>query len=88
MQYACDRRCPKERIAKLQDIFKQRLADIELAGEGHSTLAGSFNAGAFLDTIQYLKVRLGSKSGPIRMSLAKLDGKDCEITADGNWRAV
>jgi dienelactone hydrolase len=88
MRYAGDPRCPQERMAKLRDLFKQRLADIELAGEGHSTLAGNFNASAFTETIQYLKVRLGSKSGPIRMNLAKLEGKDCEITADGNWRAV
>jgi dienelactone hydrolase len=88
MRYASDKRCPEERVDKLRDIFRGRLADIKLQGQGHSTLGGSFHSGAFADTIKYLKVRLGSDRGPQRMNLAKLDKKACEITADGKWRPL
>ena len=57
MRYASDQRCPEERITKLRSIFKQKLADISIPGQGHSALAGDFNADAFVDTIEYLKVR-------------------------------
>lgn len=72
----------------LQQIFQDRFALIEIEGEGHSTLAGSFDQGAFADTIRYPKVRLRAEPGPKQMSLAKLDGKECQITADGKWRAL
>lgn len=89
MRYAADELCPPERIQALRDIFRERLASIEvIGGKGHSTLAGNFHAEAFADTIKYLQVRLGVKRGPKQMHLATLGGKNCEITADGKWRQL
>jgi dienelactone hydrolase len=89
MRYASDKLCPPERMQKLRSIFHQRLASIEIEGKkGHSTLADSFDAQAFADTINYLRVMLGVERGPKLMSIAKLGRKNCEITADRIWRAL
>ncbi len=88
MRYARDEKCPDDRMCKLRDIFQKRLADIELEGEGHSALAGSFNEDAFADTVQYLKVRLRVEPGPKSMRRARLNGKRYEISAEGLWREL
>ena len=89
MRYGSDKLSPPERMQALRGIFPERLAVIEIEHKrGHSTLAASFDKEAFTDTIRYLKVRLGAKHGPEPMDLAKFNGKRCEITAEGNWRAL
>jgi len=88
MRYMGDRRCPEERMKALQDTFPGRIAVIEIPRDGHSTLAGDFDACAFADTVAYLKVMLGVEAGPKRMREARLNGRACELTAEGKWRAV
>lgn len=88
MRYKNDARCPDERIRTFQSLFQERFALIELEGDGHSTLAGNFDRGAFADTIQYLKVRLRVESGPKRMRLARLGGKECKLGPDGMWTVL
>jgi dienelactone hydrolase len=89
MRYASDPLCPEERINKLRDVFQKRLATIDIEDQkGHSTLANDFHPGGFADAVKYLRVRLGAAFGPQEMTLARLDGQRCEITADGTWRAL
>jgi dienelactone hydrolase len=90
LRYAGDQLSPGERMNTLRDIFQQRIATIEIGGEyqGHSTLAGDWDEDAFADAVTYLKVRLGVENRSRAMRLAKLRGRRCEITADGEWRAL
>jgi dienelactone hydrolase len=90
LRYATDRLSPSERMNTLRDIFQQRIATVEIGGEhqGHSTLAGDLDEDAFADAVNYLKVRLGVEKRSREMKLAKLDGRRCEITAEGQWRAL
>lgn len=90
LRYETDRLCPKERMHTLRALFHARIAISEVGGDthGHSTLAGDLDSGAYTDAVNYLKVRLGIDKGAKRMNLAKLDGRACEITADGQWRAL
>jgi dienelactone hydrolase len=90
IRYRSDPLCPQERIAALRETFPHRVATIEIDGEpqGHSTLAGDLNEGAFADAVAYLKTRLGLSKSAKKMSLAKFDDRPCEITADGQWRAL
>jgi hypothetical protein len=90
LRYATDRLSPSERMSTLRDIFQRRIATIEIDGEhqGHSTLAGDLDEYAFADAVNYLKVRLGVEKRSREMTLAKLDGRRCEITAEGQWRAL
>jgi dienelactone hydrolase len=90
LRYATDRLSPAERMNTLRDIFQQRIATIEIGGErqGHSTLAGDLDEDAFADAVNYLKVLLGVEKRSREMKLAKLHGRRCEITAEGQWRAL
>ena len=89
LRYASDSLCPPERMARIKETFKDRVAVGEVANrKGHSTLAGSFDADAFDDAVAYLTVRLKPATGPRRMKLAKLNGRNCQITADGKWAGV
>lgn len=86
MRYTRDEKCPLERMQILRWTFGDRLATIEIDGEGHSTLAGHFEEGAFADAVSYLTVALRRDPGPRAMRLAKVGGEACEITAEGRWR--
>ena len=89
VHYAQDKRSPVGRMRALQSKFRDRVAVISLPGEHHhSSLAGDFDPTAFVDTVTYLNVRLDVEKGPKRMALARLEGQECEITADGTWRKV
>jgi len=54
----------------------------------HMPLADHFDDRAFMDCVNFLKVRLGLERSAKRMNLAKLGDRACEITADGHWRAL
>ena len=90
LRYETDSLSPAERMKTLRNIFRERIATIEIEGEpqGHSTLAGDLNDDAYDDTIRYLKVRLEVEKRAQKMKLAKLHGHACEITADGRWRSL
>ena len=90
LRYQTDHLCPKERMKTLREIFQLRVAMIEIDGEsqGHSTLADHFDDRAFMDSVNFLKVRLGLERSAKRMNLAKLGDRACEITVDGHWRAL
>ena len=88
MHYANDYRCATERITTLRETFDRRFALIEFEGDGHSTLAGSFDRRAFEDTVAYLQVRLGVDAGPRRMTIATFQTKPCEIAAGRGWTIV
>jgi dienelactone hydrolase len=90
LRYESDRWCPKERMTTLREIFKTRIATIEISGEthGHSTLADHFDERAYIDVVNFLKVRLGVERVAKPMNLAKFDSLPCEITAAGQWRAL
>ena len=90
LRYQTDHLCPKERMKTLREIFQLRVAMIEIDGEsqGHSTLADHFDDRAFMDSVNFLKVRLGLERSAKRMNLAKLGDRACEITAGGHWRAL
>ena len=89
LHYAKDPGCPEERMQRLEDTFKDRVAIARIAGDRHSTLVGDFHGGAFADTVNYLKVRLQLDPGPKAMQVAKLRGAvACEITPGGRWRKV
>lgn len=87
MRYSSDALCPAPRLDALRKTFSDRIATIELNGDGHSTLGASFNPEAFSDAVGYLRVRLGVSEGPYRTARAMFQGRSCEITAAG-WRAV
>jgi dienelactone hydrolase len=86
MRYRGDSKCPPERMQALRAAFGDHVAVIEVEGSGHSTLAGSFDAQAFADTVDYLRVRLRHESGPARMRLARLADRPCTLGLDGPWR--
>jgi pimeloyl-ACP methyl ester carboxylesterase len=88
MHYANDHLSPSQRIQAFADRFGQRVATIELPGDGHSSLAGDFHEQAYADAVTYLKVRLGAAPGPRAMHIARLLQRSCEITKDGLWRQV
>lgn len=89
MRYASDALCPHERMQTLRTTFNQRIATIEIqGGDGHSTLAGDFDRKAFADTIKYLTARLRFPRVAQDMALARLEGKKCRITDQGEWRAA
>jgi dienelactone hydrolase len=88
LRYATDSLCPTPRVEALRTAFPARISTIELEGEGHSTLASSFNQQAFADAVGYLRVRLKAAAGPYRMARAMFQGRPCEITAAGVWRAL
>ncbi|BCS31375.1 hypothetical protein TBR22_A05750 [Luteitalea sp. TBR-22] len=88
MHYAGDELCPVERIQALNDTFGARVATVQLSGDHHSSLAGDFHEQAFADAVAYLKVRLGARTGPTVMQVARLGGRRCEIAYDGTWRAL
>ena len=88
MHYANDHLSPSQRIQAFAERFGQRVATIELPGDGHSSLAGDFHEQAYADAVTYLKVRLGAAPGPRAMQIARLLQHPCEITKDGTWRQV
>jgi dienelactone hydrolase len=89
MHYTQDPLSPSKRIETFGNKFGERVAIIELPGEGrHSSLAADLHPQAFADAVNYLKVRLDPDAGPKAMEVAKLKGRMCEITKAGTWRAV
>jgi dienelactone hydrolase len=89
MRYTADTKCPPQRMMILRWAFRDKVAVIELGGEGrHSTLAGNFDEGAFADVVSYLTVVLDRAPGPSRMRLARVGDRACEITAEGRWRVA
>jgi hypothetical protein len=90
MRYQSDPLCPPERFDTLRQMFRGRIALIEIDDEpqGHSALAWDLNDDALGDAMKYLKICLGVDRRGQNMKLAKLDGRNCEMTAKGQWRAL
>jgi len=90
MRYQSDPLCPAQRFDTLREMFGSRIALIEIGDEpqGHSALAWDLNDDAFGDAIKYLKVCLGVDKRAQNMKLAKVAGRTCEMTAQGEWRAL
>ena len=58
IRYPSDQKCPEERVKRLRQLFGKRLTDVDIPGDGHSSLVHDPTRKAFDAVVEFLNGRL------------------------------